>query len=123
MTAADGHAREARLSGFPPEVLALRAKLALRARGAAELEPFRSLRLVASPHRFEAVADSVAGVDERMRGSATVDLLAQLADENVDGSVPVRVPSSPQGLQQLVARHDAAALAREHVEQTKLRRS
>src|SRR5262245_29109586 len=38
----------------------------------------------------ELVADAVAGLDEGVPRGAGVDLLAQLADEDVDGAVAVR---------------------------------
>ena len=40
------------------------------------------------------------------RGGAAVDLLAELADEDVDRAVAVRLAAAPDSLQQLVARHD-----------------
>ena len=51
-----------------------------------------------------------------------VDLLAQLADEDVDGAVAPRLAAAPEPLHQLVARDDAAALARERVEEAELGR-
>ena len=49
-------------------------------------------------------------------GGALVDLLAQLADEDVDGAVAVRRPAAPDALQQLVPGEHAALLERQGVE-------
>ena len=57
-----------------------------------------------------------------MPRGATVDLLAQPPDEDVDGAVAVTLPASPQALQQLVARDDAALLERERVQEPELGR-
>src|SRR2546423_2918693 len=70
----------------------------------------------------ELVAHAVARLDERVPRRAAVDLLAHLADEDVDGAVAVRLAPAPDALEQLVARHDAAALQRERVEQPELGR-
>ncbi len=51
-----------------------------------------------------------------------VDLLAQLAHEDVDGAVAVRGPATPDPLQQLVAGEHAAHVERERVEQPELGR-
>src|SRR5580765_7938180 len=51
-----------------------------------------------------------------------VDLVAQLADEDVDGAVAMTLPPAPELLQQLVAAHDPASLEREGVEQAELGR-
>ena len=51
-----------------------------------------------------------------------VDLLAQAPDEHVDGAVAVRLAPAPHLLEQLVARHDAAAVERERVEELELGR-
>src|SRR5207302_4069643 len=72
---------------------------------------------------LELVADSVARLDERVPWRAAVDLLAQTADEDVDGAVAVRLAPTPELLQQLVAREDPAAVERELVEQLELGRS
>ena len=56
------------------------------------------------------------------RGGARVDLLAQLADEDVDGAVAVRGAAAPDPLQQLVAREHAATVERERVEEPELGR-
>ena len=47
-----------------------------------------------------------------MPGRAAVDLLAQLADEDVDRPVAMRRTASPDPLQQLVPREHAALLPR-----------
>ena len=51
---------------------------------------------------------------------AAVDLLAELADEDVDRSVPVGRASPPDALQQLVPRQDSAGLQRERVGEAEL---
>ena len=56
------------------------------------------------------------------RGARAVDLVAQPADEDVDGAVAVALAPAPDLLQQLVARDDAAAVERELVEQPELGR-
>src|SRR4026208_544549 len=70
----------------------------------------------------ELVADAVARVDEVVPRGATVDLLAQLADEDVDGAVAVRRATPPHALEQLVPRQDPALLPRERVQEPELRR-
>src|SRR5204862_7000577 len=70
--------------------------------------------------RLELVADAVARLDERVPRRAAVDLLAHLADEDVDGAVAPRLPAAPHALEQLVPRDDAAALQRQRVEQPEL---
>ena len=71
---------------------------------------------------LELVADAEARLDERVARRDAVDLLAQPADEDVDGAVAVRLAPPPHLLQQLVARDDAAAVERERVEQLELGR-
>ena len=56
------------------------------------------------------------------RGARAVDLVAQPADEDVDGPVAVALAPAPDLLQQLVAGDDAAAVERELVEQPELGR-
>ena len=73
-------------------------------------------------NRLEPVPDAVARLDERVRGRAPVDLLAQAADEDVDRPVAVRLATAPQLLQQLVAGDDAAAVERELVQEPELGR-
>src|ERR687888_579435 len=73
-------------------------------------------------HRLELVADAVARLDEGVPRRAAVDLLAHLADEDVDGAVAVRLAPAPNALQQLVARDHPAALQRERVQEPELRR-
>ena len=51
-----------------------------------------------------------------------VDLLAQLAHEDVDRAVAVRGAAAPDPLQQLVAREDAAHVERERVQEPELGR-
>jgi hypothetical protein len=51
---------------------------------------------------------------------AAVDLLSQPPDEDVDRAVSSRLPPSPELLQQLVARDDAAAVESELVEEPEL---
>ena len=58
-----------------------------------------------------------------MVAGAAVDLVAQLAHEDVDGPVAMALAPPPDLLQQLVARDDAAAGEREHVEEPELGRS
>ena len=70
----------------------------------------------------ELVADAVARLDERVRRGARVDLLAQLADEDVDGAVAVRGAPAPDPLQQLVAGEHAALVERERVDEPELGR-
>src|SRR2546421_8541110 len=70
----------------------------------------------------ELVAHAVARLDERVPRRAAVDLLAHLADEDVDGAVAVRLAPAPDALQKLVARHDPPALQGERVQQPELRR-
>src|SRR5206468_10631559 len=67
--------------------------------------------------RLELVADAVARLDEGVPTGTTVDLLAQAADEDVDGPIAVRLAAAPELLQQLVACGDAAAVDRELVEE------
>src|SRR5438552_3158203 len=71
---------------------------------------------------LELVADAEARLDERVPRRRPVDLLAQPAHEHVDGPVAVRFAAPPHLLQQLVARHHAAAVERKRVEQPKLGR-
>ena len=73
-------------------------------------------------HRFELVADAVARLDERVARCGPVDLLAEPANENVDGAVAVRLTPPPKLLQQLVARRHAAGVERQLVEQPELGR-
>src|SRR5438105_1847166 len=70
----------------------------------------------------ELVADPVARLDERVPRRAAVDLLAHLADEDVDGAVAVGLAPAPDALEELVAGHDAASLERERVEEPELGR-
>src|SRR3954469_21416425 len=56
---------------------------------------------------LEAVADAVAGLDEGVAWGAPVDLLAQAADEDVDGAVAAGLAAAPQLLEELVSRDDA----------------
>ncbi len=56
-------------------------------------------------------------------GRPAIDLLAQLADEDVDGPVAVALAAAPQLLQQLVSADHAAALQRQRVEDAELGRS
>ena len=57
-----------------------------------------------------------------MPRGAAVDLLAQLADEDVDRAVAVRGAATPDALQQLVPREHAPLLERERVEEAELGR-
>ena len=57
-----------------------------------------------------------------MRRGAGVDLLAQLADEDVDGAVAVRGAAAPDALEQLVAGEHAALVERERVDEPELGR-
>src|SRR4029078_4603816 len=70
--------------------------------------------------RFELVADAVARLEERVPRRAAVDLLAELADEDVDRPVPVGRAAAPDALQQLVARQDPTGLQGERVGEAKL---
>ena len=56
------------------------------------------------------------------RERAGVDLLAQLADEDVDRAVAVRGAPAPDALQQLVAREHPALVERERVDEPELGR-
>jgi hypothetical protein len=71
---------------------------------------------------LELVADAVARLDERVARGAPIDLLAQLANEHVDGSVAMRRPAAPDALEELVAREHATGLAREGVDEAELGR-
>ena len=53
---------------------------------------------------------------------SAVDLLAQLADEDVDGAVAVRGAPAPDPLEQLVAGEDPALVERERVDEPELGR-
>src|SRR5439155_799528 len=68
------------------------------------------------------LADAVARVDERVAGSTAVDLLAQLPNEDVDGSVAVRRAAAPHALKELVAGQHATLLAGERVDEPELGR-
>ena len=81
----------------------------------------RSRRSSSSSGRLQAVPDAVARLDERVRGGDPVDLVAQAADEDVDGAVAMGLAAAPDRLQQLVAGGDAALAERELVEQPELR--
>ena len=50
----------------------------------------------------------------------SLDLVAELAHEDVDGPVAVRLPAAPDLLEQLVARDHPAVLERERVEEPEL---
>src|SRR5262245_3728211 len=50
--------------------------------------------------RFELVADAVAGLDERVRRAEGLQLVPDLADEDVDGAIAVRQPPPPDLLEQ-----------------------
>src|SRR5215217_6943957 len=78
------------------------------------------LRLLADG--LELVADAVAGLDEGVLGLEGVDLVAQLADEDVHGAVAMRLAAAPDLLQNFVPGDDAAAVERECIEQTELGR-
>src|SRR6266545_1822081 len=73
--------------------------------------------------RLELVSDAVAGLDEGVSGGVEIDLLPQLAHEDVDGTVAPIQPPAPDLLKQLVPRQHAALLERQCVEQAELRRS
>jgi hypothetical protein len=81
----------------------------------------KMLRRIRPPGR-QLVPDAVAGLDEAVPGGALVDLLPQLADEDVDGAVAMRRAPAPDLLQQLVAVEHTATVERQHVEQAKLGR-
>src|SRR5205085_11347753 len=72
-------------------------------------------------HCVELVAHAVARLDERVARGPAVDLLAHLADEDVDGAVAVGLAAAPDALQQLVARDDPPALEGERIQQPELR--
>src|SRR6478672_11297953 len=59
---------------------------------------------------LELVAHAVARLDERVPRCLAVDLVAQLAHEDVDGAVAVPLAPAPQLLEQLVPADDAAPL-------------
>src|SRR5262249_55999721 len=69
--------------------------------------------------RFELVADAEPRLDERVRRRVAVDLLAEAADEDVDGPVARRVAPAPHPLQRLVARGHAPGPDPERVQATK----
>src|SRR5690348_16842891 len=71
---------------------------------------------------LELVADAEPRLDERVTRRGPVDLLPEPADEHVDRPVAVGLAPAPHLLQQLVARHHAAAVERERVEQPELGR-
>jgi hypothetical protein len=52
--------------------------------------------LLALGYGFELVADAVACLNERVAGCRRVDLLAEPADEDVDGAVAVRFAPPPE---------------------------
>src|SRR5215217_3627213 len=79
------------------------------------------LRLLADG--LELVADAVACLDEGVLRLEGVDLVAQLADEHVHSAVAMRLAAAPDLLQDLVPGDDAAAVEREGVKETELRRS
>src|SRR5262249_55304039 len=72
--------------------------------------------------RFQPIPDAVAGLDERVPWRTAGDLVAQAADEDVDGPVAMRLAPAPELLEELVARDDATALERELVQEAELRR-
>src|SRR5438132_11394225 len=61
-------------------------------------------------------------MDEGVARRSTVDLLAELAHEDVDGAVSMALASTPDPLHQLVPRHDAPPLEGELVQEPELRR-
>ena len=67
----------------------------------------------------EAVADAVVRMHVGEAGAA-VELLAQLAHEDVDGAIPVPVGHVPDALVQLVPTEHAAGVARELVQEAEL---
>ena len=71
---------------------------------------------------FQLVADAVPRVDEGVARRAPVHLLAELADEDVDGPVAMRRAASPDALEQLVTGEHAALLTGERVQEPELRR-
>src|SRR2546429_6329473 len=71
---------------------------------------------------LELVADAVARLDERVTRRSAVDLVAEAADEGVDGAVPMQLAAAPDPLQQLVACRHAAAVEGERVEEPELGR-
>src|SRR5947208_12747284 len=70
----------------------------------------------------ELVAHAVARLDEGVPRRAAVDLLAHLADEDVDGAVAVRLAPAPDALEQLVARDHPPALEGECIQEPELSR-
>ena len=58
-----------------------------------------------------------------MSRSARIDLCAETTDEDIDRAIPVGLLATPDTLHQLLACRDAAGIARERVEQTKLGQS
>ncbi len=56
-----------------------------------------------------------------MRLGATVDLLSQFPHEDVDGAVTVALAPPPELLQELVPAHHPSGLARERIQEAKLR--
>src|SRR5512133_1611641 len=72
--------------------------------------------------RFQLVPDAVTRLDERVAGRFAVDLVSELAYEDVDRPVTVPFASSPELLQELIAAHDATALERQRVQEPELGR-
>src|SRR5918999_2605340 len=71
---------------------------------------------------LELVSHPVARLDEGVLRCATVDLLAQLADEDVDGAVAMPLAPAPELLEQLVPADNSAALEGEGVKNAELGR-
>ena len=69
---------------------------------------------------FELVTHSVPSVDEFVGRCTPIDLLPELADEDVDGAVAPRQPPAPDLLEQLVARQHSALVAGEGIEEPEL---
>src|SRR6478609_5459645 len=71
---------------------------------------------------LELVADPEARLDKGVRRRLPVDLLAQPPNEDVDGAVAMRFAATPDLLQKLIPRDDAATIEREGIEELELGR-
>src|SRR5215204_441244 len=70
--------------------------------------------------RIKLVADSEPGLDEGVIDGPLVDLLAQLADADVDGAVAMCLAPAPYLLEELIASDNTALLETEGVQEAKL---
>ena len=73
-------------------------------------------------HGLELVAHPVTGLDERVARRPPVDLLAELADEDVDRAIAIAMAPTPDPLHELVAGDDLAGVHAERVQELELGR-